>query len=69
MNRHFRIYNAILWAIAIIVSALLKAPNELTLLALPTLSISALMLADRAVAAQKPCSAATGADHDPQHDA
>jgi hypothetical protein len=47
MNRRDVIANSILWAAAIVASAILHAPLFLTLVILPTLATSSLVLARR----------------------
>jgi hypothetical protein len=42
MNRQLYVANAVLWATAIVASAMLDAPTMLTLLVLPSLATSAL---------------------------
>jgi hypothetical protein len=44
MNRKYYIANAILWASAIIASAILEAPTALTLILLPSLATFALVV-------------------------
>ena len=44
MNRKFYLANAILWASAIIASAILEAPSALTLILLPSLATCALVV-------------------------
>ncbi len=44
MNQKYLIGNAILWAAAIIAAAILKAPQTLVVLVLPTLGFCALVL-------------------------
>jgi len=44
MNRRFVLANAILWATAIVVSALLRAPATLTLIFLPSLATVSLLM-------------------------
>lgn len=46
MTRAPHLTNALLWAAAILASALLHAPDFLTLILLPTLGLSALVLAE-----------------------
>lgn len=43
MNRNHLIANAILWAAAILASALVGAPSALSVLLLPTLAVSSLL--------------------------
>ena len=47
MNHNLVVANSILWAAAIIASAILHAPTELTLLLLPLLFIVSLLLNSR----------------------
>ena len=47
MNRREVIANSILWAAAILASAILHAPTFLTLVLLPTLATGSLLLARR----------------------
>lgn len=44
MNRQIYLANAVLWATAIVASAMLGAPTMLTLLALPSLATCALVV-------------------------
>lgn len=44
MNRRYLTGNAILWAAAILASAILHAPVVLTLMILPTLAVGALVI-------------------------
>lgn len=46
MTRAPHLTNALLWAAAILASALLRAPDFLTLILLPTLALTALRLAE-----------------------
>ena len=59
MSKELQVINAVLWATAIIASALLQAPNTLTLIVLPALAVvSLLFTATRKPKASGPSSAA-----------
>jgi hypothetical protein len=45
MSKQLQIANAVLWAAAIIASALLQAPNTLTMMVLPGLAAVSLLFA------------------------
>jgi hypothetical protein len=47
MSRAYQIANAVLWAAAIIASALVRAPTVLSLIVLPSLAVVSLLLALR----------------------
>ena len=51
MGRKYLIANAVLWAAAIIASALVGAPTVLTLVVLPALAAVSLLLAGRGLRA------------------
>ena len=63
MKRQLVIANSLLWAAAIIASALLKAPPLLTLILLPNLGF-AFVLVSRGAATASPC-AGTGSGANP----
>ena len=55
MSRSYTIANAILWASAIIASAVLGAPSSVSLLLLPALATGSWLLTLRASASDRPC--------------
>ncbi len=60
MTHKYLIANSILWAAAIIASALLHAPMLLTLVVLPTLFVTSLLVSERRGDGAPECGSARG---------